>query len=313
MGLIIVMVGCNNPLKKSISEELTMEEIKSISKKDPAFLTFYDLCFENKCYEHFLKEKTFQVLYSDLTYKRFYEYVKQTSDKNYINSAYEEAEKEWEERYGYTEQKFDSIINYWQNYVDENAIETYLDIDFDHATPYKGYYDKGVRIYFKLIPRREKLHSVWFGYTIKTKDDTHKIVISETAHHIYSFSEPIVIDDYIMVYSKNGFYEDVAVNKLSSEELKDKYEFVYSIKDIETDKDGFINEYSLYKEVPFEVGQYIKEPSSTRKESVIGKYIDDSFVSLEFYKKDYLKLRMEREDPMCYNFFQYIVDCKKAL
>ena len=103
------------------------------------------------------------------------------------------------------------------------------------------------------------------------------------------------------------------MNKLSSEELKDKYEFVYSIKDIQTDKDGYINEYSLYKEVPFEVWQYIKEPSLARKESVVGKYIDDNFVSLEVYKKDFLKLRMEREDPLCYNFFQYIVDCKSAL
>jgi hypothetical protein len=313
---MIVLVGCNNPMKKSITEELTIEEIKTISKKDPGFLAFYDRYFENKCYEGFLKDKTIQVLYSDLTYKRFYEYVLQINDDGFVNSVYDEAEKSWHAQYGYTEHKFDSIISYWQQYVADNSPETYLDIEFDHAAPYKDYYDKGVRLYFKLIPQREKLLSVWFDYTIKLKDEKHKnviCIINQTAHHIYSFSEPIVINDYVRVYSKNSFYDDVAENKLSSEDLREKYEFEYKINNIETDKDGYINEYSSYKEVPFEVGLFLKDSSLKNKELVIKRYIDGGYVTLDEYKNSLQNQRMEEKDSMCYNFLKFIVDCKSAL
>ena len=303
-------------MKKSITEELTIEEIKTISKKDPGFLAFYDHYFENKCYEGFLKDKTIQVLYSDLTYKRFYDYILEINDDGFVNSVFGEAENKWHAQFGYTEQKFDSIINHWRQYIADNSPETYLDIEFDHAASYKDYYDKGVRLYFKLIPKREKLLSVWFDYTIKLKDEKHKnviYIINQTAHHIYSFSEPIVINDYVRVYSKNSFYDDVAENKLSNEDLREKYEFEFKINDIRTDKDGYINEYSLYKEVPFEVGQFLKDSSPTNKELVIRRYIDGDYVTLDEYKTTLQNLRMEEKESMCYNFLKFIVDCKSAL
>jgi hypothetical protein len=122
-----------------------------------------------------------------------------------------------------------------------------------------------------------------------------------------------VINDYVRVYSKNSFYDDVAENKLSSEDLREKYEFEYKINNIETDKDGYINEYSSYKEVPFEVGLFLKDSSLKNKELVIKRYIDGGYVTLDEYKNSLQNQRMEEKDSMCYNFLKFIVDCKSAL
>ena len=319
IGLMIVMVGCNNPLRKSISEELTMEEIKSISKRDPLFLAVYDTYFENKCYEGFLKDKTVLVLYSDLTYKKFYEYVQQTTNEDFVSSAYEDAEKEWSVKYGCSERKFDSIINHWEKHVAENTIETYLDIEFDHASPYKNYYNKGLTLYFKIIPKKEKLRDVRFDYNIWTKEDEPKVVISESADHIYRFSQLSKKGDYYeinsiyLVYSKNSFYDDLVENKLSSEELRNKYNFKFDIHYIKTDGDSRIAKVSEYQDVPVLIRLFIKEPTLSQKELIIRKYFDKDYILLDDYKEEYLKSKREEKDAMCYNFFQYIVDCKKAL
>lgn len=319
IGLMIVLVGCNNPMKKSITEELTIEEIKTISKKDPGFLAFYDRYFENKCYEGFLKDKTVLVLYNDLTYKRFYEYVQEVCDMSFVNSVYEKAEGEWDTQFGNAEQKFDSIVNHWRKHVIENAIETYLDIEFDHAIAYKGYYNDEIKLYFKLIPKKEKLNNVRFDYIIWTKEDEPKIAITESADHIYRFSQLIKKNDYYevysisQVYSKNSFYDDVAVNKLSSEELREKYSFKYNIHYIKTDQDSRIANVSEFIDVPTLISLYIKDPSLSQKELIIRKYFDENYVLLDDYKEECLKLRRKEKDPMCYNFFEYIVDCKSAL
>lgn len=322
VALVAITAGCSNPIKKSISEELSLEEIKSISKKDPLFLAFYDRYFENKCYEHFLTDKTVQVMYSDITYKRYYEYIKQINDDDFINAVYEEAEKEWNEEFGYTEQKFDSIINYWQNYFQENAPKTYLDVEFDHAVTYSYYSMRGVKLFFKLTPKRGKLSRAEFWYTIKTNENEN-IVMSGIARQIHAFSNStIMVEDS---YSSNDeFYKDV--NRLSNEKLKEKYSFNFVIDKVKTDEDVYIDIQGLYQDMPIEVNLYIKELNGVfgegadidniinkDKATIIKRYIDEDYVSLDEFKTMLQNMRMEKIDPMCYNFQKFIVDCKKSL
>ena len=60
-------------------------------------------------------------MYSGITYKRFYKYIKKINDDDFTNTIYEE----WNEKFGYTEQKFDSIIDYWQVKTDADAYNLY--------------------------------------------------------------------------------------------------------------------------------------------------------------------------------------------
>ncbi len=299
-----------------------MEEVKSISKKDPLFLAFYDRYFENKCYEGFLKDKTVQVMYSDITYKRFYEYIKQVNDDDFINAIYEEAEKGWNEKFGYTEQKFDSIINYWQCYLQENAPNTYLDVEFDHAIAYNTYSDKSIKLYFKLTPKRGKLRSACFWYTIK---DEKYVRASGIVYQTQAFSNPVVVADK-PTHTDNTFYKDAVVNRLSNEELEKKYSFIFAIDNVKTDEDVYISRDKLYQDMPVEIKLYIKESRgelgtganienllNEDKRAIIKHYIDEDYVFLDEYKTTLQNLRMEETDPLSYNFQKFIVDCKSAL
>ena len=319
IALVVLTAGCSNPIKKSITEELSLEEIKSISKKDPLFLAFYDRYFENKCYEHFLTDKTVQVMYSDITYKRYYEYIKQINDDDFIDAVYEEAEIEWNEKFGYTEHKFDSIINYWHNYFQENAPNTYLDVEFDHAVAYYYYSLKKVKLFFKLTPKRGRLCGGEIWYYIKTNENEN-IVMSGMARQIPAFSTPtlMVEDSYEF---QDEFYKDV--NKLSNEKLKEKYSFTFTIYKVETDEGVYVDILKLFQDIPFEVGLYIRKELDGENEkdsdiddnkiSIIKNYIDEDYIPLDEYKTMLQNKRMEEIDPMCYNFQRFIVDCKRAL
>ena len=277
LGLALMMVGCNNPLKKSVTEELTTEELKSISDKEPSFLDFYENYFETLCYQHILSAKTDQVKYGDITYKELYEYYCQISDDGYISSVYSEAEKEWNDRFGLIEKKFDSIIGYWKNYNADYAPETYVDIEFDHASiddselmPYQPS-DNRVKLYFRLIPKRDALiKKVWFDLTIKTKDDNSKVVFSEKV--LYDERNTLVLSvrttnenvsdsiDYavpIVIVNDKALYKDLIKDKLSYDDLIKKYAFEYRIRVVGTEEEDWITENMSSKKVP-EIGSYIE-------------------------------------------------------
>lgn len=313
IGLIISLVGCNNPLNKSISEELSIKEIKTISKKDNGFLAFYNKYFENICYESFLKDKTIRVLYSDLTYKRFYNYVLQINNEDFVNSVYNEAEQEWNTQFSNSDIVFDSIISYWINHIAENTLETYVDIEFDHAIPYKGYSEDGIRLYLKISPKRENLRYIKFKYKIATKEDNPKIVVNSSINYNHEFSKPIVISNDERISNNNVFYDDIKRNKLSNAEIKEKYSYYYDIQAIHTQDEILLPGSSEYKDMPFEIEQYIKSPSLSRKESILKKYYDNNYISLISYKNIYLNQKMEEKDNQCYNFFWFIIDCKNAI
>ncbi|MDO5315832.1 MAG: membrane lipoprotein lipid attachment site-containing protein [bacterium] len=324
--LTAVTAGCSNPINKSITEYLSVKEIKSISKKDPLFLAFYDRYFENNCYEHFLADKTVRVMYSDITYKRYYEYIKQINDDDFIDAIYEEAEKEWNEKFDNVDQRFDSIINFWQNYLQENAPNTYLHVEFDHADTYYTYSQKGIKLYFKLTPQKGRLRSASFWYSIRTRGDDNS-VLSGRAYQIQPFSNPVMLEDRpSFVDTQNAFYKDVVMNRMSVEELKEKYSFGFSIDDVRTDEGIYINMDKLCQEMPADIRMYLKELSgdfgsgadienimNNDKDSIIKHYIDKDYISLDEYKITLQNIRMEEIDPMCYNFQRFIVNCKKAL
>lgn len=312
IGLMIIMIGCNNPLNKPISEDLSIKEITSVSKKDPGFLNFYNNYFDNKCYEYFLTDKTLRVLYSDITYKMFYNYVQQINDEQFINSVYNEAENEWNIPYGDSEKFFDSIMNYWWNHVAENSLDTYIDIEFDHAKSYSNLYGNGIRLYFKITPNKGKLHGIRFGYIIKSKEDDTRVLLNSTISYYTEFSQPIVISGDEKVYSNNAFFNDLSKNKLSNEDIKNKYSFEYDINMVKTQDDMLLSDVAVFNGVPNEIEQYMKTSSQKTKDDILIKYYGDGYTSLDTYKNLCLISKMKEKDQMCYNFLEYIINCKNA-
>ena len=82
---------------------------------------------------------------------------------------------------------------------------------------------------------------------------------------------------------------------------------------IKTDQDSRIANVSEFIDVPTLISLYIKDPSLSQKELIIRNYFDENYVLLDDYKEECLKLRRKEKAPLCYNFFEYIVNCKSAL
>ena len=318
IGLALIMVGCNNPLKKSVTKELTTEELKTISDKDPRFLKFYEEYFETPCYQRFLSVKSDQVEYTDITYKELYNYYLQINDENYVRSIEEEAENEWNEKFGYTEAKFDSIIAYWQDYYATNSMSTYVDIQFDHASLAYNWSDSNVALFFKITPKKDAfIHGLVFDFTIRTKGDESKVLLSERMVSCYKdFQTPIVIDNNHYFLEKDDLYNDLIKDKLTYEELINKYDFEYDIDYVKTENEGRIDFDALFKEEP-EIGSYIRwfdsnsrEKDNVWKTGVIRKHINNEYEDPVFYKRLYYGEKIHSMNPACFNFLNYLEYCK---
>ena len=71
--MIILFAGCNNPLNKPIVEPLTVEELRSVSKKDTSFIEFYEQIQNFR--QSFFDEDINQVKYGDISYKQLQKYI----------------------------------------------------------------------------------------------------------------------------------------------------------------------------------------------------------------------------------------------
>ncbi len=328
IGLALLMVGCNSPLKKSVTEELTTEELKSICDRNPSFLKFYQEFFETPCYQSFLSVKTDQVAFAGVTYKELYDYYCQISNEDYVNSVNIEAEKEWNDKFGYTEKKFDSIIGYWQNYYTGNSPETFLDIEFDHASHDETWAfveeNYHVNLYFKLTPKRDaSIKDVMFDLAVKPYDDKTKVqLFAQSIGYNKVFSDQIVVDYRYNFILENELYKDLFENKLTNEELNEKYEFEYRIKYVKTEKEGLVDEDEIFKEAP-EVGSYLKMLNweedrlsskdrllSYSKQSIVREYIDTNYEALDLFKMRYFDEKTKVLNPTCHDFFNYLKQCE---
>ena len=170
--LCILIVSCSNPTKKKIFEELTVEELKSVIEKDTLFEETYKLIELKK--DSVLTSELDKVKWTDLTYKRIYDFVKFTADTTISKPLREKFKKQWEIQYGGIVKEVDSISKYWKNYAKENSLDQYVKVEL--ITLDKEYYTyaggiRNVNLGFKLTPLKGKLDQMRFGYKIEAKLD----------------------------------------------------------------------------------------------------------------------------------------------
>ncbi len=179
--ITILFAGCNNPLNKPIVEPLTVEELRSVSKKDTSFIEFYEQIQNFR--QSFFDEDINQVKYGDISYKQLQKYIAYRADSTFTKPIIEKSTADWNEKYGNYEHELDSLKNYWQNYLEENSLMSYVAIEFDHID--KDYYSynnevKNVNLALRLTPLKGTIQQISFTYKIKSK------LRSDESESIYS-------------------------------------------------------------------------------------------------------------------------------
>jgi hypothetical protein len=206
--LTVGLFSCNSHLDKTISEPLTVKELKQFIDNDSLFKrTYKDIVYVR---DTVLKSDMEKVKFADLTYDQIFEYMKFSADTAYFKPINEiEVKKEWNEKYGFYKEKVDSISNYWKKYKEEHSLESYAKVEL--AKIDKEYYSysgdvKNVKLGFRLTPLKGKIDQIQFGYRIEAKinekknEDTYLSIIS-SIHSAFDkswylttspFSKPVV-------------------------------------------------------------------------------------------------------------------------
>ncbi|HHX68197.1 MAG TPA: hypothetical protein GX708_09130 [Gallicola sp.] len=306
--ITLLLASCSSPLDKPIVEPLTVEELRSVSEKDTSFIEFYEGIQNFR--QSFFAEDINQVKYGDISYNQLRDYIEYRSDTTFTKPIIEKSTEEWNNKFGDYEHKLDSIKNYWQNYLDENSLMSYVDIEFDHID--KDYYSynndvKNVNLALKLTPLKGTIQQISFTYKIKSK------LLSDESESIYSS----ILDDNrgscittspfsksVVRYWEVNYTLEKKLKYMSTAEFKRDYDITFEVSKIRVNNNN-ISEDDLL--VPSVVEDYLNYPS-LYEDDVIKYFFNPDYVSYWEYIEKAIDNELKIKDEKCYNFIKAVSD-----
>jgi len=304
--ITILLASCSNPLDKPIVEPLTVEELRSVSKKDTTFIEFYEGIQDFR--KSFFIEDINQVKYGDISYKQLQKYFAYSVDTTFTKPIIEKSTMEWNGKYGNYEHELDSLKNYWQKYLKENSLMSYVKIKFDHIDKERYSYNndvKDVKLALKLTPLKGTIQQVSFTYKIKSKlqsDESENIYASILDDNRGSciltspFSRPVVR------YWEVNYTLEKKLKNMSTTEFKRDYDIIFEVSKVRVNSKN-ISEDDLL--IPSVMEDYLKYPS-LYEDDVIKYYFNPEYVSYWVYIRKAIDNELRNKDEKCYNFIKAV-------
>ncbi len=303
--ILILTAACSGPTKKSIFEELSMEELKNELKKDTLFEKTYKLV--KFATDSLIKDEIERIKWSDLTYKRVHELVLLSIDTTFLNPQKEIFFREWQNKFLPILEDIDSTSNYWKDFRDENSLEKYVDIELVSID--KEYYSysygiKNINLGFRLTPLKGKIDQMRFSYLITSKleedDKTSYLSILDKNWCRMSrpFSKPTVR------YWKADYSDEKKLESRNVETLFRDYNVLIKIDEIRID--GFnLNEESL--NIPKSIKNYWKYEdldylSDLYAEDVASELLGKKYHAKSQYVNSKVDSIIKSKDSIAYNF-----------
>lgn len=306
LSVVLLFASCSGPLNKSIIEPLTVDELRSATKKDTAFIEFYENVQDLR--KSFFPNEMNQVKYGDITYKQLRKFLNYQEDTTITKPIIEKAKVEWEEKFGNYQQKLDSISDYWIKYLAENSLNSYVNIEFDHL--YREYYSysrdvRNVYLALKLTPLQGTIQQISFTYKVKSKlksDERESIYSSIFDDNRGSCITTSPFSKAIVRNWEVNYTLEKTLKYMTSDEFKRDYDITFEVTKIRVN-DKNISEDDLL--IPKVIKDYLNYPS-LYEDDVVRQFINKEFISeWEFYRNainDVLK----KKDEKCFNFLQDI-------
>lgn len=308
----VLLTSCNNPLNKSIVEPLTVDELRSATKKDTAFIEFYEKIQGYR--KSFFNKDVNQVKFGDISYKQLQKYTNYLNDSTFLNPIYSRATEDWKSQFGNYDHQLDSLTTYWKKYLEENSLNSYLKIEFDQIT--KEYYTysnsiKDVNIAFKLTPLQGTVQQVSFSYKIKTK------IQSDEEESIYSsifddkkgscvttspFSRPVVR------YWEVNYTLEKILKYMTSDEFKRDYDITFDISKIRVNNKNITEDDLL---IPKVMKDYLdSEYGFLYEDEVIREFFNPDYISNWDYIEKEVQTELKNKDEKCYEFLKAVDEFK---
>lgn len=298
--VIIAMISCNKIPNKSIFEKLTTDELAVAFKYDDTFREFYELTIDQVDDV----SDVVKASYSDITYRRFFDYYKFLSDSNYWKPLKDEWELEWNNNFSLYLTKADSVLNYWRNFKEENSLDKYVKIELSSID--KEFYSFGalsdVNLGFRLTPLQGTVEQVIFTYGYKAKIyEGSSLYDKKRCLSTRTFSSPIVR------FWEVGYSDRDLFAGYNAETFKRDYNIYIEVSDVRIDgKNISIDDLGI-PEVVSDCFEYENESSylyDIKKENLIKELIYSDFVAKEDFLLENYSNALKEKDEHCFNFIK---------
>lgn len=313
MWLLLLIVpflisSCNPVPNKPIYEKLTPDELAKAIKSDTSFTPFY----EGIRVVAELMSDVQKATYKDLTYRRLFNYVSFLNDEAYWKPLTEEWESEWEKENSFYIPKVDSVIAYWEKYLEENSLNNYVKIELVQIK--KKWYTyinriEDVYLGFKLTPLKGRIDQVRFTYGYLPKISEKQYYSRKKCLDTDPLTAPRV-DYWEVSYSDQDFFASQTVEHF----LRD-YNLYIEVTDIR--KDGVnINKDDF--DVPESISDYfdnkgIDYMEDYYKGEVIKELINRDYLNVSDYCFQKVHEMSQKKDKLCYDFVQEMSELGASL
>ena len=319
--LVFGLIACN-PLDISITEELSLEQIKSSSEKDSLFEQSFKII---KVFKSANKgDELAMSKYTHITYQDVLDYQKELDNTESWEEKFKEYEKSWNNKYSNCTDLGLAYIDSWENarvsYNQINDPKNFVQIDLVGVqTDYYGSISgiKNAYYKFKITPLKGRVEQVIWNVNPTAKingkiDKTQSLRILNSDRYIYSrpFSRS-VFGSYEVGYSNES-----KVGGESHQTLLRDYFLNLEIEKVRVNGQNYqLDDFDLPTDVKFYMKE-IEEGDSTMADfylsEIIREYIDSSYQTLTSFqlkqKEKYLKERYPLIWEMHKEVFEEILD-----
>ena len=304
---ILLIASCSsNGLKKSITEPLSVDELKANIKKDTTFTDFYSEI--QKIREWIIGNDVRQAKYGDITYKQLKRYDKHGRDTTFFNKKGEGWKEEYAKLYPSYDTQLDSIITYWKAYKEQYNMDSLVVIEYDKL--WKEYYSyiggiKDVNIGFRITPLKGKIDQLIFRYEMRTKVSNDGSSSSSSYSSIWNTHRCVAtspITKPTTLYWEADYSDEKKLEGRSSEDVKRDYDFIIELVNVRINGENYEDKLNL---IPESVSHYLRWENDEfmqdlYKDDIIQELINKDYKTYYEYSRPLIEAEMKSYDPDVY-------------
>ena len=148
-GFALLLTACGGPENRSVSEELPLEEVNALLKKNPDYQEAVTLAERFRATASTVEKARA----NDLTYEALQTFLDSLSDSGVRDRLREQADAEWEKRYGETAQRIPGLIAHWRHFLDSLRPESYVSVRLLSIDPRESTYGTA-RVVLEIAPTK---------------------------------------------------------------------------------------------------------------------------------------------------------------
>lgn len=317
--ICVSTISCKEAAYQSVTEPMTLEEIKETTEQFNDFGYVYDQIF----YVMSDMSPAEKAEFASLTYADYYRYQKEVAEKD--AKWDDDATKEWQKLHGWKVAHIDSVYYYWKRRREEYLESHKLTIEPVAYSVIEGpYQSKYPAVSIKITSKRGEIgyfHAV-FAIENKNIDNFDNILsyyysIGLGGYNDIYVKEPvkeIILDPRTFRVMGDGFKSE-DFSKMSFDELKAKYKFGYKVCRYELTEEAIAAEKKLLpfpkwaeKKLGYNEGLkfFDNDNSIAFYKNAIENELNETFEGLGNYKQAYKVGKMQSLNLQAYNLYQLI-------